>query len=239
MAASSYNHPGRAYVEQNGLAESWQDFERYVSFLRERAGLHLSEQADLEAIYTVFGIPPPRRVSLPGQQGLLLNAEVGLIIINQDDIAARQRFTEAHELMELLVDALPAGQGYFSSRKGPFRHTTKEQLCNQGAANLLMPPESFLEATQATSVGFSLARKLADQYAVSTTAALVQLVRVVPGQRAVVAWRHKHKQTDKARAVPDSQMLLFQDLAPPGPAKRVRVEWSLSGPEGPYVPKKQ
>jgi hypothetical protein len=234
---AGYRHPGREFVDQFGPAESVQDFGRYANFLREKAGLAVSDAVDLEAIYHAFGIPSPKRVSLPGQQGMLLNPDSGLILINQDDIAARQRFTEAHELMELLVDALPAGLGLFSGQKGPFRHTTKEQLCNQAAANLLMPVPVFSAAGLEGQVGFGLARKLSRRYDVSTTAALVQLVRVVPGQLAIVAWRMKFKKADRSQQVPPEQMLLFKDLGPLGPAKKLRVDWSISAPDGPFVPK--
>ena len=60
---------------------------------------------DFTKVYAAFGMPIPFRVLLEDQQGILLNSFTGMILIREGDPVVRQRFTEGHELMELLFDA--------------------------------------------------------------------------------------------------------------------------------------
>lgn len=230
-----YTHPGFLFLETYSSIQTPEDVLAYVQFLREKANLDESAPADLPAIYEAFGIPTPKRVPLPNQQGLLLVPEVGLILINQNDVETRQRFTEAHELIELLFNALPDGKGWAARQKGPFQHGTKEWLCNRGAADLLMPPTVFETRARADGVSFSAAQKLAREYAVSLTAALVQLARLAPTPHAVVLWRMKHKKADEPLKNHPAQLSLFGPPAP-GPAPKLRVEWVLRGPNSFLIP---
>ncbi|MCP4423539.1 MAG: ImmA/IrrE family metallo-endopeptidase, partial [Chloroflexi bacterium] len=188
----SFIHPGREFVEKYGSVRGREDVLRYAAFLRAESGLGASSAADLTCIYARFHIPLPKRKPLPNQQGLLLMPSIGLMVINSEDPAARQRFTEAHELMELLFDTLP-DDPLDRGKKGAFKHAAKERLCNEGAAELLMPGNMFAQRGQAEGVSFATARKLAGEFDVSPTAALVQLARVGEGRCAVALWRMKHK----------------------------------------------
>ncbi len=232
----TFRHPGKLFVRQFGPVECAQDVQQYIEFLRSEIGLRLSEPVELQTIYAHFGIPEPQLAPLPGQGGMLLG-QIGQIIINQSDIAARQRFSEAHELVEFLFDALPSGKGWAKYQKGPFKHRTKENLCNLGAAELLMPAELFAHYANSEGISFGSARKLSRQFRVSITAALVQLVRVGPGRAAVVNWRQKHKKSDRKQRVPAAQLPLLAEMAPAAPRKKLRVEWAMSGPRGPFIPK--
>ena len=180
-------------------------------------------------------MPTPKRARLPNQQGLLLSPEMGLILINETDPVTRQRFTEAHELFELLFDTLPTDR-LDPHRKGPFSHNAKEKLCNEGAAELLMPSQFFGEQAESHGVSIKLAQKLSKIANVSMTAALVQLSRVGPGHHAVVLWRMKNKKSDKIYSNPQSQLPLFNMPPKIRPPKKLRVEWSLRGPNSPYIP---
>lgn len=228
-----YTHPGHLFLEHHPSIQTPEDVLAYVNFLREKAQLDEGVPTDLSAIYEAFGIPTPKRVPLPNQQGLLLVPEVGLIVINQNDVETRQRFTEAHELIELLFNALPDGKGWAARQKGPFQHGTKEWLCNRGAADLLMPPPTFADRARADGVSFSVAQKLAREYAVSQTAALVQLARLAPTPHAVVLWRLKHKKADRHHH--PNQISMFGE-SPSSPAKKLRVEWVLRGQNGLLIP---
>lgn len=230
-----YTHPGHRFLEHHPSVQTPEDVFAYVRFLRQLANLDELAPAHLPAIYETFGIPTPKRVPLPNQQGLLLVPEIGLILINQDDQETRQRFTEAHELIELLFNALPDGKAWAARQKGPFKHGTKEWLCNRGAADLLMPPAMFEARARADGVSFGTAQKLAREYTVSLTAALVQLARLAPTPHAVVLWRMKHKKADEALQNHSAQLSLFGEPTP-GPAKKLRVEWVLRGPNDFLIP---
>jgi Zn-dependent peptidase ImmA (M78 family) len=232
-----YKHPGHLFLEHHNTVQTFEDVLAYVGFLRKRANLDDVSPANLPAIYEHFGIPIPKRAALPNQQGLLLIPEAGLILINQDDIESRQRFTEAHELMELLFNALPDGKGWAAHQKGPFKHRTKEWLCNRGAADLLMPPAVFEKQAREAGVSFKVAQNLARRFMVSTTAVLVQLTRLAPYPHAVVLWRMKHKKADASHQVHPGQLSLFADLPFAGPQKKLRVEWVLRGENAPHIPR--
>ena len=234
--ALEYTNPGKLFVQEHGSVEGSDDVMRYVDFLRKNAGIDYEPPVDLNKIYHRFGIPAPEYITLPNQQGLLLDAATGLILIHGEDPRVRQRFTAAHELMELLFASLPSGKGWAARRTGGFREAPKERLCNEGAAELLMPRVSFVPRVSAVGVSYLGARQLAIEFDVSTTAALVRMVRVGPGKHAVVLWRMKNTPTEVRNMTPANQLSLFNDLASVGPPKKLRVEWAMVGSNVPYIP---
>lgn len=229
-------HPGRLFIERYGTPETRDDVLTYVRFLRDESGLDGALPVDLEKIYRRFGICP-RRTPLPNLQGLLVNPELGLILINESDSVQRQRFTEGHELIEYLFAALPEGKGWAARKRvGPFLQPFKEQLCNEGAGELLMPRTSFEPRVFELGVSYATACRLAANYGVSVTAAMVQMVRTGQGLHAVVLWRLKHKPTELRAPSPEEQPSLFPDLIPEVLPRRLRVEWCLAGPGAPFIP---
>jgi Zn-dependent peptidase ImmA (M78 family) len=234
-----YTHPGRLFVQEHGLPQSLDDVLRYAAFLRAEAGLSDEPPIDLASIYRRFEIPAPRKADLKGQQGLLLNPDSGLIILNENDMPARQRFTEAHELMELLFSQMPGGNAWAARGYGRFRPAAKEKLCNSGAAELLVPRSSFLPRVNQRGVSIATAWQLAKEYQVSTTAAMVNMARFGPGEHAVVVWRHKLKQSEMRGKAPASQIPLFRGSGSPEPTKQLRVEWAIGSDGGAYIPREK
>jgi hypothetical protein len=233
-----FTNPGQAFIDLQGQIAEVDDVLRYAAYLRDQAGLTSAPPVDLHRIYSHFGIPLPIRRPLPDLQGILVNPHTGVIIVNSDDVPMRQRFTEAHELMEMLFACLKPGTGWAARRRvGPFRLQTKEKLCDAGAAELLMPNDSFGMSVRRLGVGYHAARQLAAFYQVSTTAALVQMVRLGPGCHAVVLWRMKNKPSEKRDALGAGQLPLLgmPERAPAAP--KLRVEWAITGPGAPYIPK--
>lgn len=234
-----YIHPGYAFVRKFGLPQSSKDIFHYVNFLREEAKIDIAPPIDLSQIYGRFKIPLPHKAPLPEDtQGLLVNPEKGIILINDVDPATRQRFSEAHELIELLFSAFPPSTGWAAAAQkvGDFHHKTKEQLCNEGAAELLMPRDSFLPRVLPLKISFQTARQLAAVFNVSVSAALVHMARIGPGRHAVVLWRMKNKPTEIRNKTPEQQLSLFGDTFNDLPSKKLRVEWSLHGQNVPYIP---
>lgn len=230
-------HPGRLFLAQHGPVEGPEDVEKYAAFLRSEAGADGEPPVDLAAIFLRFGAPTPIRVTLAGQQGLLWDPEAGLIFIEERDQPTRQRFTEAHELIEMLFAVMPTRRNAFVRDVGNFKHLTKERLCNLGAAELLMPVTTFLPRVQRFGVSFETARTLAVQYDVSLVAALVRMVSIGPGHHAVLLWRMKNKPTEIKNQVPESQLALI-DIRPARIApQKLRVEWSLTGYGTSFLPR--
>ncbi|MBI5933845.1 MAG: ImmA/IrrE family metallo-endopeptidase [Chloroflexi bacterium] len=236
----SFISPGRLYLQKQKTVSSYEDVLAYAEFLRTEAGLNDVLPVDLDRIFDRFEIPGPELVPLSEQQGLLLDHEVGLIIINSNDSEKRQKFTKAHELVEMLFIALPQGMelggGWRIDRPGGFKGLTKESLCNRVAANLLMPPSYIQEQIKEHGVNFECAKLIATTCNVSLSAALVQLARNSGEGHFVVLWRMKNKPTEIRNTPNASQMTMFGEAATL-PAKKLRVEWCLGGLESPFIPK--
>jgi len=233
-------HPGRYYLEQLGSIQSADDILRFAEFLRKESGLDDVLPVDLSAIYTHFGVPKPQYVPLPRQQGLLVDAEQGIIAINSRDPESRQRFSEAHELAEMLFSVLPAGidlgGGWYLKRPGGYKESTKEFLCNRVAANLLMPPQELHSHVRQYGITFDGARAVAAECQVSLSAALIQLTYLGFGSYSVVLWRMKNKPTEIKNQPSANQLKLFDDHDIGLPDKKLRVEWSMRPPDGPFIP---
>jgi hypothetical protein len=208
-----YLHPGQAFLARYGSLQSEQDVWRYVEFLRQEAGLSEQPPIDLSRIYQHFGMPLPLRAPLVDQQGILVDSETGLILIKEDDPIARQRFTEGHELMELLFDA--------QARIAPvtWDESHKERLCDRGAAELLMPLASFLPKLQELGLSFPTGRSLAKLYQTSLQSTLIRMVQHGSEPAALILW---HSALSRKEAV-----------------QKLRVWWRVCSPSwtGGFIPK--
>ena len=223
-----YRHPGQAFLAEHGLLQTEQDVSRYVEFLRQQSGLSDEPPIDLTQIYQAFGIPTPIRAPLTDQQGILVDSDAGLILIKEDDPIVRQRFTEGHELMELLFDACDRLQAS-SHAKPHWSVHQKEQLCDRGAAELLMPTSSFLPKLR--SLGFSLrtGQILSDLYQTSLLATLLRMVQHELGAYALVMWHRALRRREAEGYLPTK----------PQPKKKLRVWWraKAQGWSSGFIPK--
>ena len=236
-----YVSPGRLYLEKQKTVETYEDVLAYAEFLRAEAGLDGVLPVDLQKILTHFQIPEPEPVPLPQQQGLLLDSERGIILINSKDPLKRQKFTTAHELVEMLFAELPQGKdlgrGWWINKPGGFKEGAKEAICNWTAANLLMPIDYVKKEIKTYGVTFECARHVADTCDVSLTSALVQIARTSMSGYFVVLWKLKHKPADLAKKkAEENQMTLFR-LENTEPPKKLRVEWCLNNKNAIFLPK--
>ena len=179
-----YQHPGHAFIKQQGPLQRDADLAQYGSFLREAAGLSDEPPIDLKPIYQHFEMPLPRLAPLIEQQGILVDAERGLILIKADDPEVRQRFTEGHELLELLFEAQAQ-----QATGWQVRGERKERLCDRGAAALLMPAGSFKARLANLGVSVATAQALAKDYHVSLLATLMRMMQLGEGAHCLVVWR--------------------------------------------------
>lgn len=206
-----YRHPGQVFLSRYGLLHNHQDVFQYVDFLRREARLSDEPPVDLSLIYRHFGIPTPIRAPLCDQQGILVDSDTGIILIKEDDPIVRQRFTEGHELMELLFDAQARLLG--ASKPG-WNEQKKEQLCDRGAADLLMPQSSFLPLLHELGISLSTGRTLANLYQTSLLATLVRMIHYGLGASALVMWHCALKRREMESF--DPAVL---------PQKKLRVWW--------------
>jgi len=235
-------HPGRLFLEKHGQVRKADDVFAYGDFLRTEAGIGDILPVDLDKIFQQFGLPQPRNVPLGNIQAILLDAESGMILVNSEDPKLRQRFSLAHELVEMLFSELPQsidlGNGWSLEQPGGFSKNFKESLCDQTAANLLVPIIFVRQQISQYGVTFECARLLSHACQVSLTAALVQLARNSCQNHAVILWRMKNKPAEINRRAGPNQLTLFQD-SDELPPKKLRVEWSIRAPTAPLIPKEK
>lgn len=139
---SEYENPAKLYLENHSV-KSLTDVVAYTEFLLAESDISSDPPINLQAILDRFGLPEPNYVNLPQQQGMILpNYEPHQMLIHAGDSVTRQKFSAAHELVELLFLELP-GNIRVDGQKENIFGTDKERICNKAAANLMMPRESF------------------------------------------------------------------------------------------------
>ena len=231
-----YQNPAKLFLAKHNVV-SLSDVIKYTIFLRESAGINASPPVDLLKIYDHFGIPRPKLVTLPGQEGAtVFNSDKPQILIHQGDKLTRRRFTEAHELIEFLIHELPGGFRADWLKETIFG-TNKERICQAGAANLLMPKETFLPETRRLGVSFETGKQLAVLYQVSLIAALFRIADLFPGQAVVVMWRMKNSKTELKRKVPEHQISMFPKRPPDLSVQKLRVEWAYGEYRDCFIPR--
>ena len=188
-------HPGRLFVETKGVprgpGEMLAYVEHFVAFLREHTGVAGAQTAQLATILDYFGTDVKRGRLGPRQRGLIVRG-LNAIVVNEADLPVRQRFTLAHELVEMLIDSVMERElppGVSAACSGP----AKERLCEAGAGMLLMPHEQVSRIVGEERPTLQMASRLADHYAVSLTAALIRLVRLARTPTRLTVWSQDPK----------------------------------------------
>jgi Zn-dependent peptidase ImmA (M78 family) len=223
----SYHHPGHAFLAEYGRLQSEEDILRYVEFLRQASGLSDRPPIELHPIFERFGMPTPIRAPLDQQQGILVDSGSGLILIKEDDPLVRQRFTEGHELLELLFDAVDELRR--ASYLPSWSEAHKEKLCDRGAAELLMPQTSFVPHLQTLGLSLATGRSLATLYQTSRLATLIRMVQLGSGDCAIVLWHVANKPSE----------IQARHTSQPKPAQKLRVWWRIQTTDwtGGFIPK--
>lgn len=98
------------------------------------------------------------------------------IMINEGDLSTVQRFTEAHEFMEMLVTGLFNENVWRLTESREIFKNKKEGWCDYGATELLMPYALFLPLIDPKNFGIENAMKIAK---VSNTSLLSTLRRML------------------------------------------------------------
>jgi Zn-dependent peptidase ImmA (M78 family) len=192
----------------------------YAEFLLHEANAY-QIPVSLGRIVTRFGLQS-YNAPLPGSRALTTPALD--IFVNAHDRDSVQRFSVAHELIELLFMALKdQGCAWMSEATFAALWTDKERLCELGAAELLMPMDLFKPLVEQEGVSMIAAERLASQCQVSLTAALRRIVDTDMAECAVIRWRYRHS---SRQFVPSAvgQLPLFGDPTSMDPPRKLRVE---------------
>lgn len=232
---SDYENPAKLYLENHSI-KSLADVIAYTNFLLVESGTSSEPPINFQAILGRFGIPEPKYVNLPQQQGMLLpNCEPLQMIIHAGDSFTRRKFSIAHELIEAIFLELP-GNIRFDGKKENIFGVAKERICNEAAANLLMPRESFHPRAMRGGLSFHTAEMLADVYEVSLMASLCRLVDMYQKHGVMVLWQLKNKPIELKKEVPDSQIEMPGFHPTNLPAPKLRVAWSHGNLNDLFIP---
>jgi IrrE N-terminal-like domain len=121
-----------------------------------------------------------RESRLPTAALLIRDEEHGMVVlVRADDPRTRQRFSLAHELGHVLVDA----RGLHSDLS--CRDAEVERLCDRLAAELLLPRSLFKQRAGMTPLQHAM--QVADRCCASRTAAARRLVDLDP-ELVLIAW---------------------------------------------------
>jgi hypothetical protein len=230
-----YDNPAKLFLATHRV-ESLADIFAYADFLRSESGVNATPPVDLFKIYSRFGLHLPVYAPLPQQQGLTIPCNgVPQIIINVADNPERQRFTQAHELMELLFSEFAGGFRLDRLKRSIFGNG-KENICQVGAAHLLMPAETFEPKARCMGISFRTAEILATEFEVSFIAALFRLTDVFQNRSVIVLWRMKNKPSELQNEISSEQMVLsgFEFTGLPSP--KLRVEWCYGTYHNHFIP---
>lgn len=229
--------PGYQFIEQydKGLPQSREELascvRAYGDYLRRESGQTGELPVDIKAICNHFSLNVRSgkfKNSALDIDGVNL-AELGIILYEESDARTRQRYTQAHELMECLIIALRGNQYPLSVESYLIESAKKEKLCNWGASLLLMPPKPFKHQVSTLGLGIKAAEQIGSVFKTSRLATLWHQVNSYPRQCGLIIWKRAHKPTEKNGMPDPNQLGLWEGHAPAEPVKKMRVQWSVFG----------
>lgn len=164
---------------------------RSLSAIREEFRLEaLPCQVDLENLARRWGVTSIEEREIGSEAMLLPNRNGYSIVLKKADRPsrlARQRFSFAHELGHLLLQKSQQA-GIALKYRGHGHSNAEERLCDQIAAEILMPRLAFQE--DAWIGGWSLRnlRNLARKYDTSDTATAIRMIDLMPEEALMGIW---------------------------------------------------
>lgn len=187
------NNPAVKFLQQTNETEPINLFRAWAHYLLDSAA---SWQLPVALNQILARHKLKLRVSpLEGKRGMLLLDK--FIVVNGDDRETVRSFSQAHELMELLTRALRAEQ---LRRFAPaVRHRfdrDKEDWCEQGAAELLMPRPLFAPLVEQYGVSLTAARQLTAHCGTSLTATVRRMLDLDHAPRIFALLKEGHKKDE-------------------------------------------
>jgi len=151
-----------------------------------------------------------------GRRGML--TEDLKIIVNSSDKEQVQIYSQAHELIEILVAALwDFDPDYLTEEQIKDLNDRKEYWCETGAADILMPMNLFRSFIQDSEFSIQTAKSVSKSSGLSLFAVLRRMIESDLRKCVFVIWHYAHKPSDFT----PNQLTLGENFAPP---KELRVE---------------
>lgn len=183
-----YQHPGRLFLQGYGVPTTQKGVVQYANYLLRETRQAKFAPVKLSAIRWRFGLKT-KFVNLPSSIQGFADHTKGEIFVNSNDHENRQRFTEAHEMIELLYKACEESPLWDNSIFANISESRKEQLCHKGAAAILMPKEPFMRDMGVAPPSLDRASRLAETYKASLTATVHRMVAVSSYPCAMIIWQ--------------------------------------------------
>lgn len=161
-----------AFLQQTDELEPETLFRLYARYLIQSSGIR-SLPVSLRLIRERHGFQ--KQATSMQSRGFLVGDHG--IFVNSDDLPTVQRFTEAHEMMETLFLALETETpSRFSPEVRQRFLANKEYLCEQGAAELLMPANLFDPLMNGKGLSLAIGSELSNLCRTSLTATIRQML---------------------------------------------------------------
>lgn len=159
-----------------------------------------------------------------------------VIRVRREDTRGRQRFSTAHAVVHtLFMDAERASLPPNAPSTSTWSEA-EEELCDAGAAELLLPRHEFLRRCPLRPTMDEIV-ELADEFDASAEATAIRAITLSPVPAAMVVLEPTLKPKEiKAMAKAEASAPLPGMEPPPPPPKKLRVQKSL-GVGVPFIPK--
>ena len=234
MLSSHYTgNPAVDFLKKPYTGSPEQLIQLYARFLLHTSGAY-QLPVPLERVHGYFGFSVQDQTSLD-QHGL--TTEDLRIFLNADDRPTVQKFTLAHELIEIFFFALKDGAAdeWMSDEVFTTLCDNKERFCDRGAAELVMPFPHFQQLATKQPLSLKWAEEVATCCKVSLSATLCRIIETQLAPAVFITWRYKHSPKE---FIPSKigQGNLFGSPEEMDPPKKMRVEKVYSPPGSPFIP---
>jgi hypothetical protein len=225
VAASETANVAEAFLQQTEETDPLTLFRSYAQYLL-RSSDTWKLPVPLDRVRDRHGFR--RRTASLDLRGFLFGDQ---ICINSDDTTTVQRFTEAHEMMESLAVVMQSEHlPRLAADAQQELRNNKEDWCEQGAAELLMPAELFFPLVEERGLSLVTGRQLAGLCQTSLTATIRRMLETDIAACIFALLKEGHK---KSQHVPSKvgQGVLWGDSADWDPPAELRVWKRWSSPQ--------
>ena len=144
----------------------------------------------------------------PGIDAMLVPLPEGYsVVINEKAIDARRDYSLAHELAHIMLlevesstEGLPKATRYRSAASSNDKWKAEERLCDEIAAELIMPEEMFTAEVRRFGQSLEHLPRFAKSFGTSLTATAIRYWELLPEPCQLIRWGHTSSQKNQLQA---------------------------------------
>lgn len=234
MASTRFKNPAEPFLRRTRASRAEDLARAYADYLLHEADAY-QLPVDIDRIFQHFQLPMPVKAALASQRGLTTSDL--RVLLNASDPRTVQKFTAAHELLEMLFFAVKEGGAdeWMDDRLFLDLTERKERLCDIGAAEVVMPLALFRREVPRPAA-MPWIQELASRCELSLTATIWRVLEtdLVPAVLVVSHCAHKPREFVPSVA---GQFNLFGPPEAIDPPKKLRILRVFTAPScSLYVP---